>query len=211
VAKLLAQIFVGVVAWYVTGEMNVSLVARLAALVVAAAAVHTVWQRLFPGPLYLGAPAFDNDDPLILAAVEEARRTLPFLRKVFPDHRQDTMVRYAFLSDSGTVEYLWGDLLELSETTAKVFTRTPPISHKGPFERTLVVPVEELSDWQIEYHDGSLRGGFTNQAMFKVYEREEGRPHPQMREQMARFRSIDELDVTAQQASQAAEADKTAR
>ncbi len=36
------------------------------------------------------------------------------------------------------------------------------------------IAVDTIDDWQIEQPDGSLLGGYTNQAMFKVYEREDG-------------------------------------
>jgi len=39
-------------------------------------------------------------------------------------------------------------------------------------------------------------GGFTNHAMFKIYEREEGHPHPAMREQMA-IRPVEEPEPIA--------------
>lgn len=190
--KVLARVLIVAGLWLATGALTVSVPLRILLLGAGALVVHAVWERLFPGPLYLGARAVAEDDPLMSSAIAEARRTLSLLRALYPEHREDTMVRYPFQTDAGTLEHLWGDLVELSDSTAKVFTRTPPISHEGPFERTMTVPVEALSDWQIEFRDGTLRGGFTNRAMFKIYEREQGHPHPQMKEQLARFRDVTE-------------------
>jgi len=39
--------------------------------------------------------------------------------------------------------------------------------------------------------DGSLRAGFTQQATFRILERENGSLHPKLAEQLARYRPLD--------------------
>jgi uncharacterized protein YegJ (DUF2314 family) len=163
------------------------------AIVAGAILVHVVWEKLFANPfLYLGARPISPDDPVMLDAKREAQASMPRLRELFPTHPKDTVVRFRLEPPGGQPEQVWGDLIELTATRAKVFLRTPPRQPMQIDERTMEISAEALDDWQIELPDGSLLGGYTNQAMFKIYEREEGRLHPAFREQIARFR--DRLD-----------------
>jgi uncharacterized protein YegJ (DUF2314 family) len=91
---------------------------------------------------------------------------------------------------SGKVENVWGDLLELGETTAKIFLRTAPVEEADIKDRTMTIPVSDIDDWQIEFRDGTLRGGFTNQAMFRIFQREEGYMPKQFIEQLQRFKEV---------------------
>jgi uncharacterized protein YegJ (DUF2314 family) len=102
------------------------------------------------------------------------------------------MVKFRFKTDQGANENLWADLLSLSSTEAEVYVRTPPVEHEGQMERTLKVPIDDIVDWQVEFRDGTLAGGFSNRAMFKIFEREEGYMHPEFKEHIGRFRDLQE-------------------
>ena len=54
----------------------------------------------------------------------------------------------------------------------------------------MTVPIDSIVDWQVEFPDGTLRGGYSNLAFFKIYEREEGAMPPKFLEQVARFKGL---------------------
>lgn len=110
-------------------------------------------------------PIADND-PLMLKASAKARQALPTLRQLFRELPRNTMVKFAFTTDGGQTEHLWGDLLELTDDTFKVRVKTPPATHKGNFEKVQQHAVAEIEDWQVEQHDGHIRGGYGFQVVF---------------------------------------------
>ena len=189
--KLIIQLFVaGLIAGIANGVgFQWYFIAPL--VLVGALVVHFVWEQLLFDPfLYLGARPVDPQDPLMIAAKEKAISELPQFARLFEERPNDSMIKFAFETDKGETEFLWGDLLELSETKAKVFLRTPPIDHAGPLEREMTVPRDSIADWQVEFPDGTLRGGYSNLALFKIYEREEGTMHPKFLEQVERFKEL---------------------
>ncbi|MGD8237688.1 MAG: DUF2314 domain-containing protein [Armatimonadota bacterium] len=191
--KLIAQIFAAVGAWVVLALCHVPPLWRIPVLLAGVVAVHIFWERVVFNPhLYLGAMPVDDDDPIMLKAREQAAASFAQFRKLYPEHKEDSMVKFSFQTDSGTTEHLWADLLELSETSANVYVRTPPIEHKGPTARTQTIPVDDIVDWQIEFHDGTIRGGFTNRALFNIFEREEGHLHPKLRGELERFKELED-------------------
>jgi hypothetical protein len=191
--KLVAHIVVACAVWFGLGALDAPTVWRLAGIVAGAVGVHLFWERvLFQPHLYLGAMPVRDDDPLMLEAREQAKATLPRFFELFPDHRQDAMVKFGFTNASGTVENLWGDLVEVSDEEATVFVRTPPVECPPDFERRRTIRRDGIVDWQIEMPDGTLRGGYTNRVMFKIFEREQGYMHPKLLPQLARFKDLED-------------------
>lgn len=189
--KLFVQLFVaGLIAGFANGsglQWQITIPLVLGGAVI----VHLIWERLFFDPfLYLGARQVDPNDPLMIAAKEKAISELPSFEELFAKMPNDSMVKFAFDTDGGGTEFLWGDLLKLSQTEAKIFLRTPPINHSAPMEREMIVPREAIVDWQVEFPDGTLRGGYSNLALFKIFEREEGTMHPKFLEQVERFKKL---------------------
>jgi uncharacterized protein YegJ (DUF2314 family) len=187
--KLISHILLAVVLWLATGAFGAPLLVRLAAILVGAFIVHLTWEKFLGSPFEdLGAMPIADDDPLMLDAIERAKTRWPDFVAIYPEHRTDSMVKFRFLTDRGSTENLWGDLVELTPETATVYVRTPPIEHDGAIERTMPVPVSNIVDWQVEFTDGTLRGGYTNRALFKIFEREQGFMHPQFQAHVDRFR-----------------------
>ncbi len=186
--KLILHVLVACALWFLIQLAGFGVVPRLVGIVVGAVAVHFVWERLVFDPLrYLGAMPVSDDDPLMTSAKARAKETLPEFRALFPEHEQDSMVKFLFHADSGVKENLWADLLSLSGDSAKVYIRTAPVEHKGDLDRNQEIAVDDIVDWQVEMPDGTIRGGFTNFALFKIFEREEGYLHSKLRSQMQRF------------------------
>ena len=189
--KLVAHIALALALWFGLDAAGLTWGLRLIAVLIGAIGVHLVWERVFYDPfVHLGVIPIHQDDPLMKEAVARAKGEMPEFLEMYPDHKSDTVVRFAFKSDDGTVEHLWGDLVEVSGDQASVFARTFPVSHKGAFEPKMQVPLSALTDWQIEMRDGSLRGGYTNRAAFKMFERSEGYLHPKFKEHLDRFRDL---------------------
>lgn len=167
-------------AWWLTA------VAAIAGM----AGVHIVYEVLFSRTRHLGSAAISNDDPLMLAALADARRTWPHFLELFAAHPKDAIVKFRLTTKAGDVENVWGDLLELGPDTAKVYLRTLPNAATDLPSRQLTIPVADIVDWQVMFPDGSLRGGFTQQATFKIMERENGALPRKFIEELARYRAV---------------------
>lgn len=189
--RLIVQIVIGAIVWCVMRYFEFTPVASVIVVGVVVFVVMPIGLAvLFPPSLHDIRP-LDPNDPLMISAVEQARSTFAKFLEIYPEHRDDSVVRFSFEADQGVKEHLWGDLLEIDDTTAKVFVRTFPVHHDGPFERTMTIDQSLISDWQVEFRDGTLRGGYTNQASFKIKEREDGELHPTLAAQKQRFHDID--------------------
>jgi uncharacterized protein YegJ (DUF2314 family) len=190
--KLLLHILVAIGIWFILSLFGLHWAFKVLAVFVGFVLVHILWERFLFNPyLYLGARHVSNDDPLMIEAAAKAKETLPKFLVIYPAHRNNSMVKFCFQTDGGMMENLWGDLLEIDDDKAKIYIRTPPVSHQGVLDRTMIIKLDNILDWQVEFEDGTLRGGFTARALFKIYEREEGRMHPKFMEQLRRFKEVD--------------------
>jgi uncharacterized protein YegJ (DUF2314 family) len=191
VLKLVAHLVVAAGIWFGLQSIGLGAGSRVALIVGGAILVHFVWERFFFDPyLYLGSMPIAADDPLMVAAMAKGRDTLPAFLSVYPDHASDSIVKFKFTTSAGEVEWLWGDLLSVEDDHARVYLRTPPVKHDGELDRAMTIALADVVDWQIEFRDGTLRGGFTNKAMFKVFEREQGYMPRQFLEQLQRFKDL---------------------
>jgi uncharacterized protein YegJ (DUF2314 family) len=190
--KTILHIIVALGLWFGLTYFDLHWVVKFGAIVIGAIVVHIIWERFIYNPfLYLGAIPVSSDDPVMLEAVENGKSTFVKFLEIYSDHKTDSCVRFRFETDEGAVENLWGDLLEIGEDQATVYLRTPPVNHNGELNRTMTIDRDQINDWQVEFRDGTLRGGYTNRAMFKIYEREEGLIHPKLLVHFHRFKDID--------------------
>jgi hypothetical protein len=191
--KLIAQVVVGLLVWNGVGWCGAGWLLQTLAVVIGVALVHLVWERYIFQPFdYLGVLPVADDDPIMLDALAAARETLPAFLRAFPRHQRDSMVKFRLTTPSGPRELVWADLLEVSGDTAKVYVRTPPVGDVADFQPEMTISVADVLDWQIESPDGTLRGGYTNRALFKIFERTEGYMHPKFLIHSQRFRELDE-------------------
>ena len=107
-----------------------------------------------------------DDDPLMLEAVEKARASIPELRRHFIESPEHVQVKIPFVSNSGTTEFLWSELLAITDDDMEVRYMTPPVTHSGHLERVHRHPVGELRDWVYTKNEGSYQGGFSMRVMF---------------------------------------------
>jgi hypothetical protein len=162
-----------------------------AAVAVGVAAIPAVLARGRRASGHLGAAAIANDDPLMVAALERAKRTWNTFLRLYPEHPQATIVKFRLRTPAGEVENVWGDLLDLTSDHATVALRTPPVGKIEIRDPKMTVPVADVVDWQIVLPDGTLRGGFTQQATFRILERDRGRLPQKFAEQLARYRELE--------------------
>lgn len=138
-----------------------------------------------------------DDDPLMTHAVERARESLPVLRALLAERSGDATVKFAFRTDQGEIEHLWGRLVELGDRTFRVEVRTRPLAHRGRLDRDQEEPLEVLEDWQVLLDDGRIRGGFGTQATIARVRTQLGRLPRELAAQVPLFIDRDPEDGLA--------------
>jgi hypothetical protein len=121
--------------------------------------------------------AIDPRSPEWQGAVARARETLPLLRELFPAHREETLVKVAVPTASGTREHVWAQLKELGRDTLTASVVTPLLDPPAGAGESVVLPLEELEDWHVLLPDGRIRGSFTTLAQIRLC-RASGQPIP---------------------------------
>jgi hypothetical protein len=188
---VIAHLVVGVVVIWLGRRLHWPWWAVAAGLATAAIVVHAILERGRRAPGHLGATAVAHDDPLMVAALDEARRTWSTFLRLYREHPETSIVKFRLRTTSGEIENVWGDLLELDAERATVSLRTPPIGKTDVRDPRITVPLADIVDWQVMFPDGTLRGGYTQQATFRIIERDRGRLPHKFAEQLARYRALE--------------------
>jgi hypothetical protein len=146
-----------------------------------------VWRILSaPRPAYapLDIPV---DDEEMNAAMDRARSTIDELVALYRQHPRGAMVKWPFVTSSGTTENLVGELLGIDGDEARIRLISPPVSHTGQLERLHTIRLGEIVDWVIDMEDGTLRGGFTQRVLFRRGREVWGGLPKELQEQEAKF------------------------
>ncbi len=112
--------------------------------------------------------AIDPESAEWQAAVSRARATLPLLRELFPANPEQTLVKLAVATASGSREHVWAQLTELGAETLTATIVTPLLDPPSSAEKGVVFPLSELEDWHVLLPDGRIRGSFTTQAQIRL-------------------------------------------
>lgn len=191
--KLIVQILFAQLVWHGLAWLGAGWPIRVVGILLGFYLVHRFWERFIFRPFdYLGVMPVAEDDPLMLDAFAKAQATIPAFLRAFPQHKKDCVVKFRLSMPSGPVELVWADVIDITDGYAEVYVRTPPMECPPDFEPRRKVPVSDIVDWQIEFPDGTLRGGYTNQALCKIFERTEGYMHPKIQVHLQRFRDLEE-------------------
>lgn len=144
--------------------MSTLFVAGMTAALLSAAAAWVRWRASQTAirPLEIA-----DDDPLMIEAMAEARRTVDRLRELAARPSGAAHVKVRFESASGATEYLWAELRELREQDMDVFLVNLPVTHSEKVERLRTLPLDDLADWQVEMEDGRFQGGGTMRVLFR--------------------------------------------
>lgn len=138
----------------------------------AVAGVWAVARWSSPRPEFPPLPTAP-DDPLLLQAMAEARASLPQFLALARASTDSAIVKLHFVSNSGQVEHLWAEVLDVvSDDELKVRLVTPPVSHTGRLDRVYTCRLSDLEDWQARDAAGARHGGYTQRAMFAIARRE---------------------------------------
>jgi len=144
--------------------------------VIAAAMVAILLVRRWLITHALGLPPLEvrPDDPLMREAEARARKALPTFLRLLPEHPGRAYVKFAFATDSGATEHLWGRVEAREGDRLRVQAETPPRDHEGAFDPERTLAPADIEDWQVELEDGTIRGGYTLHAMFAIHRRDVG-------------------------------------
>ena len=107
------------------------------------------------------------DDPDMAMARSKAQESLSEFRHLFASHPQSSLVKLPVTSSAGTLEWMIGEVIELTDTYVKVEFRGRPITHRGPFQSLQTFPLREIADWHVTTPDGRYRGGYTQRVTFE--------------------------------------------
>lgn len=126
-----------------------------------------IWWRFF----YIARPKFPPlaiapDDPLMQEAKLKAKESIARFRQLAARPNRGIRVKIPFVSNSGTTELLWAEVLSFHDSQMDVRYLTPPVTHTGRLERLHTHPISDLVDWQIELESGKYTGGYTMRVMF---------------------------------------------
>jgi hypothetical protein len=134
------------------------------------------------------APVYEiaADDPEMIAARQRARDTLDGSRRLFDAGAAEAGVKVPVSSSSGTIEFMIGDLVELTDVYVKIQFRGKPVTHSGAFQPIQSFPLREIADWFVVLPTGKIRGGFTQRVHFDRL-RASGRLHGIMNQEAAKY------------------------
>ncbi|EHK5111998.1 DUF2314 domain-containing protein [Vibrio parahaemolyticus] len=124
-----------------------------------------------PSPQFLPLETEPND-PLLLAAMEKAKSTLPKFVELFKKYPDDAFVKLYFKSNTGVVEHLGAHVESINGNELEVILVTPPVTHEGYLEKNYICAFEDLEDWQVTDIEGNIYGGYTQRAMFEIAKRQ---------------------------------------
>ena len=111
-----------------------------------------------------GMTQVDTSSALWSEAVAKARASTPLLRQLMAAKVGPVAVKYPLTSVNGETEHVWGELLDMDETSFRATLETllvaGPPKTDGPYR----LPLSELEDWLVTMPDGAIRGGYTTRA-----------------------------------------------
>jgi|SRR6185295_11229151 len=106
------------------------------------------------------------DDPEMAAARATAQSTLSEFHTLYSAYPTASQVKLPVTSSSGTIEWMVGSVVELTDTYVKVEFRGRPVTHRGAFQSLQTYPVRDIADWHVTTSNGKYRGGFTQRVRF---------------------------------------------
>ncbi|GIV34853.1 MAG: hypothetical protein KatS3mg031_2388 [Chitinophagales bacterium] len=120
---------------------------------------------IFSAPQENRLPRIEEQHPLMIHARQQARQTLDTFVALYAQYPNQAFVRFSFEPVPGHVEHLWAKVLKVDSLMV-----TAELLHKGEADEVFYPPYVALhllkaEDWLIELPDGTIRGGFTTQAI----------------------------------------------
>lgn len=107
------------------------------------------------------------DDPEMISARAMAQSKIAEFRELFTRYPNGAMVKLPVESSSGTLEWMVGEVVELTENNVKVQFLGRPCTHRVAFQSLQTFPLREIADWHVVTTEGRYRGGFTQRVHFE--------------------------------------------
>lgn len=187
--KLFFQLMVLAFGIGLTRSLELGLVASLGVAISGIVLTHLAYERLLGGGSS-NAVMVRVDDPLMVQALACAKETWPQFLDFFDERPGHCMVKFRLQTSLG-IENVWGDLVSLEGDRAAVLLRTPPDgSFKGSDQPVQNISISEIVDWQVVFEDETIAGGFTQQAVIRIIERDSGGLPEHCIAELARYRPV---------------------
>ncbi|MCA9570759.1 MAG: DUF2314 domain-containing protein, partial [Myxococcales bacterium] len=113
-----------------------------------------------------------HEDEVVQEAVRKARKALPRLLVHLADHPEARAAVKFPLRAEGTVEHVWGAIVEPGHPLL-VRLVADPVAVPAP-EGDIEVPYDEVVDWQVPLSDGKTAGGYGERALYEAVRAEFG-------------------------------------
>jgi uncharacterized protein YegJ (DUF2314 family) len=152
------------------------------------------WPRLFPDTF---APLpVNQDDPLMKAGIEQARREMRRFLDGVHEGRKQAFVKFPMQTRSG-VEHIWGIVHNIDRETALVSLANQPVDApaEGRQDPRIRVEMSNVEDWMLVASDGTTEGGYSTKAMAQIYKREKGYLPAALKKQLAVFKDFRLQDI----------------
>ena len=124
----------------------------------------------------IGTP-IDTSDPLWIAALDNARKTLPRFRELIAGQTDYALIKYPLQTTTAATEHVWGSVLSFTDTSVTVNLETPPIEGKPAQMPPFELQLSQIEDWQVQTTDGRIFGAYTTRAQIS-YARQRGHAVP---------------------------------
>ncbi|HMQ10343.1 MAG TPA: ankyrin repeat domain-containing protein [Oligoflexia bacterium] len=105
-----------------------------------------------------------EDDALMAKTVEQAQANIDELKKLFINHKQDTSIKFKFLTNENVIEHIWANVTKIEGDQFYGTIVTPPVNHKGRLEKKQVIAQKDIEDWVVEVDEKTVRGGYSIQV-----------------------------------------------
>lgn len=107
----------------------------------------------------------DENDKYMVSAKKQAAATLDTFFALYPQHTDSAFVRFSFEPTKGHVEHLWGKVTKLDSLHFHVQLKRKQGSEDIYYPDDLELRYDRMEDWMIHLQNGTIRGGYTVQAM----------------------------------------------
>ncbi len=107
----------------------------------------------------------DETDSRMAQAKRKASAALDTFFALYTHHTDSAFVRFSFEPTRNHIEHLWGKVLALDSARVKIQLKRKEGSEDIFYPEELELKIERIEDWLIHLDNGSIRGGFTAQAM----------------------------------------------
>lgn len=151
------------------------------------------WPRLFPD--VFGPQAIDPQDPLIVAATDQARNEVNRLKEAVNEGRKQVFIKFPLGMQNGATEHIWGLVHQIEREDVIVSLANEPIDTPKNEDLRIRVALADIEDWVLLSSDGSTEGGYTMKAIAQIYKRDKGYLPRTLRKELAVFKDFRIEDI----------------